>query len=102
ELARELERIHDRPRREPPQRSVRKRRIAEREEHLAGRRRMPDARPPDAGDALHRRRAQDEVDRERVVLSREGYRDRLAGFPGQRDEVWPRDLAQIEAREHGV
>ena len=63
---------------------------------------MRDARAPDARDALDERGALHEVDGDGLVLARGGERRRLAGRLGERDQVGPRDLAQVEAREHGV
>ena len=47
-------------------------------------------------------RAGDEVDRDRVLVARHRERRGLAGRLDERDEVRPRDLADVEPREHGV
>ncbi len=76
--------------------------VAEREHHLARRRRVADARPAELRDALHDGRAVREVDRDRVVLARGRQRRRLAGLAHERLQVRPRELAQVEPLEHGV
>ena len=75
---------------------------AEREQHLPGRRRVSDARPPHPRHALHRRGALHEVDRDRVDLTRRRQRRRLARLRDELLQMRPGDLAQIEPGEHRV
>jgi hypothetical protein len=61
-----------------------------------------DARPAEPRDALHRRRALDEVDGHRVALPRRRERRGLPGRLDERLEMRPRDLAEVEAGEDDV
>ncbi len=63
---------------------------------------MRDRRPAEPRHGLDLMRARDEVDGDRVVVARHGERRGLAGRLDERDEVGTRDLADVEAREHGV
>ena len=94
--------VDHRARREGVQRAVRQRDVAEGERHLPGGGGVGDAGPAEPRDALHGRRALDEVDGDRVGIARRRQRRRLAGLLGQEAEVRACYLAQVEAREHGV
>ena len=81
DLSREDTRVGDRPRGEPMKWPGSKRCPAEGEHHLAGRRCMRNARPADLRDALHRRRAPREVNRDRLMLAREPKGSRSRPLP---------------------
>ena len=76
--------------------------MPEREQHLPGRGRVRDARAAELRDALHDGRALHEVDRDRVVLTRNRQRRRLARLRDERLQVRPGERAQVEPCEHGV
>ena len=76
--------------------------LREREHDLAGGRRVADARAPEPRDALHDRRALDEVDCHGMPFARRRQGHRLARLLGKRPEVGVRDLTQVEARQDRV
>ena len=76
--------------------------MPEGEQHLAHRSRMPDARTPDLGHALHGGGTVHEVDRDGIVLARRGERRRLSRLTHERLQVRPCQRTEIEALEHGV
>jgi len=63
---------------------------------------MRDRRAAEPRHRLDVVRTGDEVDRDRVVVPGDGERRRLAGRVDERDEVWPRNLTDVEAREDRV
>src|SRR5581483_8430757 len=102
ELRAELPAVGDRARGVPLERPRRQLRRAEREQHLAGRGRVADARAAELRDALHRRARLREVDGDRVSLAGRGERRRLAGLGRELADVRARDLAEVQAAEDGV
>ncbi len=64
--------------------------------------RMRDRGSPEPRDGLDLVGAGNEVDRDRIVVARDGQRGRLTRGLDQRDQVWARDLAHVEACEDGV
>src|SRR5207244_3425769 len=92
--------VGDRPARVLLQCAGGKLRVYEGEEHLPRRRRVADARPADTRDALYRRIALHEVDRNGVVLAGRRERRRHPGGPDELLQVRPRDVAEVETAEH--
>src|SRR5688572_1602032 len=92
----------DRAGRVGAERAVRELATGECEHHLSGRGRVRDRRATESRHGLDLMRAGNEINGDRVLVA--GYRERrrLAGRFDQRDEVWAGDLANVEAREHGV
>ena len=102
DLRRERIAGRQRPWRERAQRARGERPPGEREHHLAGRGRVADRRTAELRDVLDVVRARDEVDGDRVLLTRNVERRGLAGDPHQLLEVGSCDLADVEPGEHGV
>ena len=102
DLAGERRGIGDRARGVSRQRHLRERDVAEGEEHLPRRRRVPHARTPEPRDALQVAVGGHEVDGDGISVARDGECCRLTDLGHELLEVRAGDVAEVEPSQHRV